>query len=164
MIPRDFRWRPYRVECTGSLLTSEVKRHRAWLVLGWGTALPAFCIFSFSRHLRIVLVEKSGKNGKNPSCPALTFAPSARWPAAPLSLSLSLSLKARLRRAIRARLSQAQAFHSEAWRLSFFFSCFLFPSLLLCFFISLTFSLCLSLSLSLSLSLALFFFHASIEL
>ena len=45
---RDFRWRPYRVECTGSLLTSEVKRHRAWLVLGWGTAwehpqvLPAF--------------------------------------------------------------------------------------------------------------------------
>ena len=42
------RWRPYRVECTGSLLTSEVKRHRARLVLGWGTAwelpgvLPAF--------------------------------------------------------------------------------------------------------------------------
>ena len=42
------RWRPYRVECTGSLSTSEVKRHRAWLVLGWGTAwedlrvLPAF--------------------------------------------------------------------------------------------------------------------------
>ena len=32
------RWRPYHVECTGSLLTSEVKRHRARLVLGWGTA------------------------------------------------------------------------------------------------------------------------------
>ena len=32
------RWRPYRVEHTGSLLTSEVKRHRARLVLGWGTA------------------------------------------------------------------------------------------------------------------------------
>ena len=31
-------WRPYHVECTGSLLTSEVKRHRARLVLGWGTA------------------------------------------------------------------------------------------------------------------------------
>ena len=30
------RWRPYRVECTGSLPTSEVKRAR--LVLGWGTA------------------------------------------------------------------------------------------------------------------------------
>ena len=30
------RWRPYRVECTGSLLTSEVKRHRARFVLGWG--------------------------------------------------------------------------------------------------------------------------------
>ena len=43
------RWRPYRVEYTGSLLTSEVKRHRARLVLGWGTAwedlrvLSAFC-------------------------------------------------------------------------------------------------------------------------
>ena len=42
------RWRPYRVECTGSLPTSEVKRRRARLVLG-GTAredlrvLPAFC-------------------------------------------------------------------------------------------------------------------------
>ena len=33
-----YRWRPYHVECTGSLLTSEVKRHRARLVLGWGTA------------------------------------------------------------------------------------------------------------------------------
>ncbi len=33
-----FRWRPYRVECTGSLSTSEVKRRRARLVLGWGTA------------------------------------------------------------------------------------------------------------------------------
>ena len=31
-------WRPYRVECTGSLPTSEVKRRRARLVLGWGTA------------------------------------------------------------------------------------------------------------------------------
>ena len=30
--------RPYRVECTGSLSTSEVKQHRARLVLGWGTA------------------------------------------------------------------------------------------------------------------------------
>jgi hypothetical protein len=32
------RRRPYRVECTGSLLTSEVKRRRARLVLGWGAA------------------------------------------------------------------------------------------------------------------------------
>ena len=63
------RRRPYRVECTGSLLTSEVKQHRARLVLGWGTAwedlrvlsafLPGFvhhdpgyglgCIFFFDR-------------------------------------------------------------------------------------------------------------------
>ncbi len=46
--PAPHRWRPYRVECTGSLPTSEVKRRRARLVLGWGTAredlrvLPAF--------------------------------------------------------------------------------------------------------------------------
>ena len=32
------RRRPYRVECTGSLSTSEVKRRRARSVLGWGTA------------------------------------------------------------------------------------------------------------------------------
>ena len=33
---RDCRRRPYRVECTGSLSTSEVKQHRARLVRGWG--------------------------------------------------------------------------------------------------------------------------------
>ena len=48
---RRCRRRPYRVECTGSLSTSEVKQHRARLVLGWGTAwedlrvLSAFCMF-----------------------------------------------------------------------------------------------------------------------
>jgi hypothetical protein len=46
------RRRPYRVECTGSLLTSEVKQRRARSVLGWGTAwedlrvLSAFCTCS----------------------------------------------------------------------------------------------------------------------
>ena len=35
----QFRWRPYRVQCTGSLLASEVKWHRARLVLGWGGCL-----------------------------------------------------------------------------------------------------------------------------
>ena len=34
----SIRRRPYRVEYTGSLLTSEVKRRKARLVLGWGTA------------------------------------------------------------------------------------------------------------------------------
>jgi hypothetical protein len=50
------RRRPYRVECTGSLLTSEIKRHRARLVLGWGTAwehprvLSAFCVCLVVAH------------------------------------------------------------------------------------------------------------------
>ena len=47
------RWRPYRVESTRSLPTSEVKQPRAWLVLSWGTAwedqgAASFCPFSFS--------------------------------------------------------------------------------------------------------------------
>jgi hypothetical protein len=46
----SIRRRPYRVECTGSLLTSELKRRGARLLLGWGTAredlrvLPAIYI------------------------------------------------------------------------------------------------------------------------
>ena len=53
--PLGNRWRPYRVECTRCLPTSEVKRRRAWLVLGWGTAwedlkvLSAF-LFCFALH------------------------------------------------------------------------------------------------------------------
>ena len=53
------RWRPYRVEHTGSLLTSEVKRRRARLVLGWGTAwehlrvLPAFAKMNSQRGHRL---------------------------------------------------------------------------------------------------------------
>ena len=53
----DVRWRPYRVECTGSLPTSEVKRRRARLVLGWGTAredlrvLSAFEVFTAKGRL-----------------------------------------------------------------------------------------------------------------
>ena len=43
------RWRPYRVECTGSLPTSEVKRRRARLVLGGGRlgspqGAASFCV------------------------------------------------------------------------------------------------------------------------
>ena len=68
-------WRPYRVECSGSLPTSEVKRRRARLVLGWGTAredlrvLPAFSLaslvcflvsFSLARTLCSVLLLVAG--------------------------------------------------------------------------------------------------------
>ena len=51
-------WRPYRVECTGSLPTSEVKRRRARLVLGWGTAredLRVLSAFSPRRCARPLL-------------------------------------------------------------------------------------------------------------
>ena len=54
------RRRPYRVECTGSLPTSEVKRRRARLVLGWGTAREHLRVLSaFARVLgccRLLLV------------------------------------------------------------------------------------------------------------
>ena len=40
------RRRPYRVEYTGSLSTSEVKQHRARLVLGWGTAWEDLWVLS----------------------------------------------------------------------------------------------------------------------
>ena len=50
-------WRPYRVECTGSLPTSEVKRHRARLVLGWGTAWEHLKVLpAFSKGIKLMLV------------------------------------------------------------------------------------------------------------
>jgi hypothetical protein len=42
----SIRRRPYRVECTGSPLTSEVKRRMARLALGWGTAREHFRVLS----------------------------------------------------------------------------------------------------------------------
>ena len=67
--------RPYRVECTGSLLTSEVKQRRARSVLGWGTAwedLRVLSAFSFliprvlcsssrhqTRHMKVKMVVGS---------------------------------------------------------------------------------------------------------
>ena len=52
-----FCWRPYRVECTGPLLTSEVKRHRARLVLGWGTAWEHLRVLpAFSKGIKLMLV------------------------------------------------------------------------------------------------------------
>ena len=66
-------WRPYRVECTRSLSTSEVKRHRAQLVLGWGTAweafrvLPAFYLLFCSLTARTLDFEPRGPGSNPPS-------------------------------------------------------------------------------------------------
>ena len=52
----SYRRRPYRVECTGSLPTSEVKRRRVRLVLGWGTAREELRVLSaFQNSLRSLI-------------------------------------------------------------------------------------------------------------
>ena len=62
------RQRPYRVECTGSLPNSEVKRRRARLVLGWGTAredlrvLLAFAIGCALLNFGLVVIHSSAIN------------------------------------------------------------------------------------------------------
>ena len=64
------RWRPYRVECTGSLLTSEVKRRRARLVLGWGTAwedLRVLSAFPSSRQ------KKPAKKNRRAPCSRVVY-------------------------------------------------------------------------------------------
>ena len=81
-------WRPYHVECTGSLLTSEVKRHRARLVLGWGTAwedlrvLTAFYLSKFEPkgnegcHVNVVILDSGNTPAQHAQChttPAARF-------------------------------------------------------------------------------------------
>ena len=56
------RWRPYRVECTGSLPTSEVKRRRARLVLGWGTAREDLRVLPDYVHLPLLCLSASVVN------------------------------------------------------------------------------------------------------
>ena len=51
------RWWPYRVECTGSLPTSEVKRRRARLVLGWGTAREDLRVLPAYFHLLLLCLS-----------------------------------------------------------------------------------------------------------
>ena len=75
-----FCWRPYHVECTGSLLTSEVKRHRARLVLGWGTAwedlrvLTAFYLSKFEPegnegcHVNVVILDSGNTPAQHAQC------------------------------------------------------------------------------------------------
>ena len=81
-------WRPYHVECTGSLLPSEVKRHRARLVLGWGTAwedlrvLTAFYLSTFKPkgneccHVNVVILDSGNTPAQHAQChttPAAQF-------------------------------------------------------------------------------------------
>ena len=86
--PTSLRWRPYRVECTGSLPTSEVKRRRARLVLGWGTAredlrvLPALvrpgagirAARRWSTAVRAYKCVPTTARRTNPACTPLGFA------------------------------------------------------------------------------------------
>jgi hypothetical protein len=63
------RRRPYRVERTGSLLTSEVKRPRAQLALGWGTAREDIrvlsAIYIFCTQTNFVLEVGALHTGRN---------------------------------------------------------------------------------------------------
>ena len=79
-----YRRRPYRVEYTGSLLTSEVKRRRARLVLGWGTAredlrvLSAFFFLFFSckeisKRQRFALLSSHEKGSRERNSPSRTL-------------------------------------------------------------------------------------------
>ena len=56
--------RPYHVECTGSLLTSKVKRHRARLVLGWGAAWGDLRVLPAQSDPRGQDQEKQGQWGR----------------------------------------------------------------------------------------------------
>ena len=79
-----FRRRPYRVECTGSLSTSEVKQHRARLVLGWGTAWEDLRVLSaFSTNSSWPSSRSFGDLAHTPTpghhCRAPNFQASSMW-------------------------------------------------------------------------------------
>ena len=54
---------PYRVECTGSLLTSEVKQRRARSVLGWGTAWEDLRVLSAFSFPNLTSLETKSSTG-----------------------------------------------------------------------------------------------------
>ncbi len=64
LLNNNLCWRPYQVEYTGSLLTSEVKQLRARIVLGWGTAwevlrvLSAFLPFFVSWTALLLILKR----------------------------------------------------------------------------------------------------------
>ena len=107
-----------------------------------------------------MLFEKSGKNGKNPSCPALTiraFGALACGPSLSLSLSLSLSQSAPSARNSRALITGAGISFRGLATVFLFLLLSLSLSTPLLLYILDFLSLSLSLSLSLALSRSLFF-------
>ena len=78
IVSNTHRWRPYRVECTGSLPTSEVKRRRTRLVLGWGTAREDLRVLpAFSLSIRLLTytpdVHKHARLHPTPICIGFQF-------------------------------------------------------------------------------------------
>ena len=78
------RRRPYRVECTGSLPTSGVKRRRARLVLGWGTAWEDLRVLSALQLQRQrCRVERSKASSLPPHSVAVAVAVALAAPGGP---------------------------------------------------------------------------------
>src|ERR1700733_8068537 len=55
LLPVDYHYRPYYVKCTGSHPNSEVKWHKARLVLRWGTARETLVLIVFLFFLILII-------------------------------------------------------------------------------------------------------------
>ena len=60
--PRKKQERPYHDDSTASRLLSEVKHHRAWLVLRWGTTLESQVLFFFHRPAVVLPAPAAGSD------------------------------------------------------------------------------------------------------